>query len=324
MKPVRKVSIAIIQHAPVFLNLPASLDKAEMLISKAAKEGASLIAFPETWLPGYPLWVDVSGEVARWGSKPATALYRILLENSLSIPSPNFARLQKMAKKHKIFLVMGAQERAGRSLYNSQIFLAPDGTYTIHRKLMPTHGERLLWAHGDGSGIVTMETPFGVLGGAICWEHWMPLLRATLHDKGEAIHVAQWPDIEELYLLCSRHYAFEGQCFVLAAGTAMTKGEMIEGAQSLKPRESSAITLLRELPGKDSDWLKRGGSTVIAPDSRLLVEPVKQKQYILHAEIDLQEQLDCSYAIDTSGHYARPDIFELIVRGDNRRNVRYS
>lgn len=318
------LKIAIIQHGPVFLNLNASLDQAEKYTKEAVKNGASLVVFPETWLPGYPIWVDVSGEVAKWGSKPAAALYRLVLENGLVIPSPAFARLTTLARKHKIYLVMGAQERAKRTIYNSQIFIAPDGSYAVHRKLMPTHGERLLWGKGDGSGIVTLDTPFGPLGGAICWEHWMPLLRAALHDRGEVIHVAQWPDIEDLYLLCSRHYAFEGQCFVLAAGTAMTKGELIEGVKSLKQKEAEAIALLKDMPGKDSDFVKRGGSAIIAPDARLLNEPVKNKGMILYGELDLREQLEAAYTIDTSGHYARPDIFELTIHEAARVNVRPS
>ena len=260
--------VAIVQQAPVFLNLRESVQKARRLVEEASAEGAEVVVFPETWLPGYPVWLDAAPGAALWDHPPAKALYRLLAENALEVPGAELEALLDAAREAGAYLVIGAHERDGGTLYNSLITVDRDGCRcTVHRKLMPTYTERLIWGRGDGSTLTALETDHGILGGLICWEHWMPLARAAMHAKRETIHVAQWPWVRELHHIASRHYAFEGQCFVLAAGSVLSKGDILEGYQSLGV-ESEAMGLLEAIPGEPDSWVMRGGSAVIGPEAK--------------------------------------------------------
>ena len=305
---------AVVQHAPVFMNLEASLDRACSLVEQAAQQGAHLIAFPETWLPGYPVWLDVAPGAALWDHAPAKELYRHLVDQSLTIPGPHLGRLLDVAHGTGSSLVMGAHERLGGTLYNTMVYVHPDGKrYELHRKLMPTYTERLLWGRGDGSTLGAWDTSLGRVGGLICWEHWMPLARAAMHSHQEEVHVAQWPYVKELHHIASRHYAFEGQCFVLAAGSVLRKGEALEGLRLSEPAGSGAEELLDSMPGSDDGWLLRGGSAIIAPDTSYLAGPVYEEACTLYAELNPALIDEGRMALDTDGHYARPDVFRLEV-----------
>ena len=319
-----RVRVAIIQHPPVFLNLEASLARASELLVGAAAEGAQIVAFPESWLPGYPVWLDHAPDVARWNYGPANALYRLLAENSLVVGSPQFEGLLEMAREAGVYLVMGAHERLGNTLYNTTVYI--DGKtdrYRLHRKLVPTYTERLLWGRGDGSTLSILDTEFGPLGGLICWEHWMPLARAAMHAKRETIHVAQWPMVRDLHQVASRHYAFEGQCFVLAAGCTLNRGDVLMGARSVGGQNEEVVALLVSMPGEDDDLLLRGGSAVIGPDSEYVAGPVFDQSCILHAEIDLSRITEGHLTIDTDGHYSRPDLFRLTVDERSQTSVKF-
>lgn len=309
----RSVKVAIIQHPPVFLNLTASLTKAATLVEEAAQAGARLVVFPETWLPGYPVWLDEAPNAALWGHRPAQALYQTLFDNSLTIPGPHLDQLRGMARQANAYLVMGAHERRGGTLYNTLLYLSPDGRYTLHRKLMPTYTERLVWGQGDGSTLGVVDTEWGPLGGLICWEHWMPLARAAMHAQGETIHIAQWPTVRELHQIASRHYAFEGQCFVLAAGTVLSRGDILNGYRSLGDPDPAVLELLATIPGADETLTQQGGSAVIAPDTSYVAGPVFERACILYADLDLTAITRGHLVMDSHGHYARPDIFQLEV-----------
>jgi nitrilase len=306
--------VAVVQHAPVFLNLEQSLDRACVLIEQAADQGARIVVFPETWLPGYPVWLDLSPQAALWDHPPAKALYRVLVENSLSVPSKHLDKLIAAARKSDIYVVMGVHERLGGSLYNTTLYIPRHGqAFQLHRKLIPTYTERMVWARGDGSTLNVLDTEYGNLGGLICWEHWMPLARAAMHAQRETIHVAQWPAVKDLHQLASRHYAFEGQCFVIAAGCVLNREDVIEGFNSLSQLTNAAGELLDMIPGQDEDLLLRGGSAVIAPDANYVAGPVFDRACILYAEIDLGRITEGHLVIDTQGHYSRPDVFHLQV-----------
>ncbi len=315
--------LAIIQHSPVFLNLPASIEKAVSLIDTAAKDGANIIVFPETWLPGYPVWLDFSPGAALWNHPPAKTLYRLLAENSPEIPGPEIAQLQEAAQKTKTYLVMGLHERWRGTLYNTMLYISPDGSYESHRKLMPTYTERLVWGRGDGSTLAVLDTPFGKLGGLICWEHWMPLARAAMHAKQEAIHIAQWPMVKSGNLLASRHYAFEGQCFVAAAGCVLSKQEILEGAASVAGKKSPALDLLKEMPVKNEEQLLKGGSAIIAPSMKCIAGPTMETAEIIQATLNPELLLEGRLFMDADGHYARPDVFQLTVNEQAQDNVRF-
>jgi len=313
---------AVVQHPPVFLNLETSLARALDLIGEAAAGGAVLIVFPETWLPGYPVWIDSAPGAAIWGQPAAHTLYRVLVENSVTVPGPHVARLQEAARARSVHVVMGAHERRGGTLYNVILFIDPAGECRVHRKLTPTYTERLLWGRGDGSTLAVGPGPIGPLGGLICWEHWLPLARAAMHALGETIHVAQWPSVRELHQLASRHYAFEGQCFVLAAGTVLTRGNVIEGYLSLGAPDAGALALLESIEGDTAAVLQPGGSAVIAPDASYLVGPLFEPG-ILYAEIDAAHVTRGHLLLDTDGHYSRPDVFHLHVDTRPRANVTF-
>ncbi len=310
---MRPITVAIVQANPVYLDLQASLDKAVELIRQAAEKGARLVAFGETWLPGYPAWLDHCPEVALWDHRPTKEVFAQLRRNSVVVPSQETDRLAKLVGELGITLVLGVNERVDSgpgngTLYNSLLVFGADGTLANnHRKLVPTYTERLVWGQGHGEGLRAVDTPAGRVGGLVCWEHWMPMARQALHTSGEHIHVSVWPTAHEMHQVASRHYAFEGRCFVLAAGLIMHAGDL--PAQLARPPE---------LAGQPDRLLLRGGSAIIGPDGRYLAGPVYDEETILTAELDLEEIDREKMTLDVSGHYFRPDVFNA-APGQTRR-----
>ena len=305
----RIVRVAIAQAAPVFLNLEESVEKAVRLTAEAAAKGARVVAFGETWLPGYPAWLDLCPGAASWDHPPAKRAHARLVENSAVIPGPETDRLCAAAREHAVVLVIGVHERVAAgpghgTLYNAQLVVGPDGTIlSRHRKLVPTHAERLVWGPGDGGGLEAVATPVGRVGTLICWEHWMPLARQAMHESAEEIHVACWPTVRDMYQVASRHYAFEGRCFVLAAG-------LITAARDLP----SDLELPPDLKGRPDALVCAGGSCIIAPDGALLAGAVFDREEILIADLDLGRIAEESMALDVTGHYNRPDVFQFSKR----------
>lgn len=317
-----KITVAIIQKKPIFLNLKASIDKACELVNEASSNGAYLIAFPETWLAGYPVWIDSAPSAALWGNKATMKLYRVLVENSLIIPGEHFNKLYRTAISNKVCLIIGSHELYGGTLYNTMILInGKDENYILHRKLTPTYTERLIWGVGDASTLNCLNTKVGMIGGLICWEHWLPLLRAYMHSFHEVIHIAQWPSVGEIHQIASRHYAFEGQCFVLAVGTILTKGDVLNGFDSLGINEPEVRDLLQEIRGDDNALLQRGGSAIIAPNLDYIYGPVFKEEVIIYADLDLGKIHESHMLIDTDGHYSRPDIFKLEINKSPLCNV---
>ena len=317
----KNVKVALVQQPPVYLNLPKTLAKAETIAEECARNGAKIIVFPETWLTGYPIWLDEAPKAALWDYAPSKRLYQYLTENSLNIPGEECSFLQQIAQQNAVYIVIGVHEQSGGTLYNTTVYLAPDGSYKIHRKLTPTYTERLVWGVGDGSTLNVLETPYGILGGLICWEHWLPLARAAMHAKGEIIHTAQFPTVHERHQIASRHYAFEGQCFVLTSGCVMSKSDVLEGFESLKTNDKEVFDLLDSM---EKDLLQRGGSAIIAPDASYVVEPVFDESRIIYGELELDLVKQGRLLLDTDGHYSRPDVFELRVNDKPNKNVIFS
>ncbi len=305
----KQVRVAIAQSAPAYLDKRASLAKALDLIQQAAKRGAQLVAFGETWLPGYPAWLDVCPGAALWENASAKDVFARLRSNSIVVPSEEVNALREAAQDLKIAIVIGVNERVDSgpgngTLYNSLLTISEDGQLgNHHRKLVPTYTERLVWGNGDGRGLEALPTSAGRVGGLICWEHWMPLARMAMHNSGEHIHVAVWPTVHELHQLASRHYAFEGRCFVLAVGLMMPAEDL--------PRELRDGAAL--LSG-GSQWIERGGSAIIGPDSRYILYPVFDREELLVSDLDLTQIDRQLMTFDVSGHYARPDLFRFEKR----------
>lgn len=308
-----KIKVAIAQTDPVYLNLEASISKAARIIERAAKEEARLVVFGETWLPGYPAWLDYSPGAALWNHEPTKNIFAQLRQNSIVIPSRESRMLGSIAREHAVVLVIGVNERVAQgpgngTLYNSLLTFGSHGEIlNHHRKLVPTYTERLVWGHGDGDGLKSVETSAGRVGGLICWEHWMPLARQALHISGEQIHIAVWPTAHEMHQIACRHYAFEARCFVLAAGLLMKQSDM--------PQE---MPMSSELTGEKNQFLLRGGSAIIGPDGSYLVEPVFDEERIITSELDFTSIDKERMTLDVSGHYYRPDIFEMSIQQNSR------
>jgi nitrilase len=306
MSASRVIRVAAVQAAPVVLDLAGSLDHLEEWVRRAAAERAAIVAFGECWLTGYPAWLDESPDAALWGHPGAKAVFERLADNSVAVPGPATERLGKLARSLKLTLVIGMHERAGRTLYNTQLTFGPDGTLANHhRKLMPTAHERMIWGLGHGTPLRAVTLQEVRVGGLICWEHWMPLARQAMHDSGEEIHVAGWPGVQDMHQIASRGYAFEGRCFVLAVGSIMRVRDM---PPELPPRSEKA--------SNPDGLLIRGGSAIIAPNGRYLAGPVFDEESVIVADCDLSEITREAMTLDVSGHYSRPDVFEFRVKSD--------
>ena len=291
----------IAQVAPSYFNLHASIKIAEQWIAKAGKKGIKLLVFPETWLPGYPFWLDDAPKMGLWDYAPTKKIFRALFENSIEVPSVYTQQLGAAAQKAGLSLVMGINERDGNTLYNTIIYFDTDGRLLgKHRKLIPTFTERMIWGRGDGSTLAAFETTLGRVGGLVCWEHWMPLARQTMHQQQEIVHAALWPTVKEMLLVASRAYAFEGRTYVLAAGTPLYRKDLPQGFE-----------LLDNIQGEGP--FMHGGSAIIAPDGTILAGPAGGKEELLIAEIDPGRIIEESMALDICGHYARPDVFNFSV-----------
>jgi predicted amidohydrolase len=301
-----KIDVAVVQGAVAYLDLPGALERTEVLTRRAAADGARLVVFGETWIGGYPAWLDHHPDVALWNHGPTKDLFARIRRSSLLVPGADTARLGRLARELGVVLVLGANERVDAgpgngTIYNAMLVFDANGALVIHhRKLVPTHSERLIWGQGDAMGLHSHATAVGRLGGLICWEHWMPLARQALHVAGEQIHVALWPTVNDAHQLASRHYAFEGRCFVLAAGSLVSASDL---PKELGPPRGVAPDAL----------LLRGGSAILRPDGSYLVEPIYDREAILSAEIDLDEVDRERMTLDVSGHYSRPDVFGFSV-----------
>jgi aliphatic nitrilase len=305
-EPVTKFRAAAVQAAPAFLDLDRSVEKAIGLIEQAAKQNVRLIAFPETWIPGYPFWIWLGAPA--WGMRFVQRYF----ENSLVRGSRQWQALAEAARRHSMHVVMGYSERAGGSLYMGQAMFGPDGgLIAARRKLKPTHAERTVFGEGDGSHLAVHDTGIGRLGALCCWEHIQPLSKYAMYAADEQVHVASWPSFSlyrgmayalgpEVNTAASQIYAVEGQCYVVAA-CATVSPEM--------------IAMLIDTPDKEP-LLKAGGgfAMIFAPDGRAMASPLPEtEEGLVIAEIDLGMIALAKAAADPAGHYARPDVTRLLL-----------
>ena len=316
------VRVAIVQDE-VAPDLQRGLELTNARAAEAARAGAALVAFPETWLPGYPAWLDVCRDAGLWDHAPVKSVFRRMADESVVVNGESGQALGAIARRHNVAMVIGVTERVERgpargTLFNALLTYGPDGSLlNHHRKLVPTYTERLVWGPGDGNGVraVDVATPGGEarVGGLVCWEHWMPLARQALHDAGEDIHIAAWPTVKEMLQVASRHYAFEGRCFVLAAGSLMR-------ASALPPELESHPDIVT---GADQ-FVLRGGSAIIAPDGRYLHDAVFDAPALLVADLDLGLTREEAMTLDVAGHYSRPDVFAFEVNPARRSHIEHA
>jgi nitrilase len=294
------IRVAVVQAGSILFDTEQTLDKAERLMADAAGQGARLMVFPEAFIGGYPKGADLG---ARVGSRTPEGrkYFRRYYESAIDVPGPATERLGKAAKAHDAWLVVGAIERDRGTLYCTVLFFAPDGSLAgKHRKLMPTAMERLIWGFGDGSTMPVIETGFGKIGAVICWENYMPLLRAAMYAKGVQLYCAPTVDDRESWAGSMRHIALEGRCFVLSA------------CQYVRPEGAPETESIR------------GGSVIVGPLGKVLAGPCYDGECILTAEIDTGEIAEGKFDLDVCGHYARPDVFRLEVNESAMPAVRYA
>ncbi|MEU1305765.1 carbon-nitrogen hydrolase family protein [Streptomyces shenzhenensis] len=308
--------VAIVQEPPAILDLVEGVRRAARHIDAAAHDGARLIAFPETWLTGYPAWIF---GLAGWDDAEARHWYAAFLRQCPSSDSHELDPIREAAARAGATVVIGMNERRAKdsgTIYNSLLTIGPQGeTVGVHRKLTPTHTERIVWAPSpDAVGLRAHDTEFGRLGGLICWEHWQPLIRQAMHSQDEQIHVAAWPDMTDAHQAASRTYAFEGRCFVLAAAQLL-RAEDVPG----QVRDAYRAGVGPGTP-ETGLWFT-GGSAIAGPDGTWITAPLFNTPGIVHAEIDTDQTLAYKNDLDVAGHYARPDIFHLTIDRSPRSSV---
>jgi nitrilase len=300
--------IAIVQKAPAFLDRAGCLRIAVDSVAEAAAGGAQVVVLPEAFIPGYPAWI--------WRLRPggdmalSERLHRTLLENAVDLAKDDLAPLREAAREHRVTVVCGINERDGAfsrgTLYNTVVTLGPDGSVlNRHRKVMPTHPERMVWGLGDATGLKPVDTPCGRIGALICWESYMPLARYALYAQGLDVYLAPSYDSGDRWIATLQHIARESGCWVLGSGVAFRASDIRDAAPGLRDLYPSA-----------DEWVNAGDSAVIAPGGKTVAGPLRNDFGLLYADID-QEPIDnARRTLDVIGHYSRPDLFSLRVHGD--------
>ncbi len=295
------VKVAAVQATPVWLDRDATIERVAELSDKAAAEGAGLVVFPETFVPGYPEWV--------WRTTPwdehSAELYARLLDQSVVVGSPACDALAEVARRLGLWLAVGVDEceANGGTIYNSIFTFSSEGELVArHRKLVATGGERLVWGPGDGSTLSVVEAPFGRVGGLICWENYMPLARAALYAQGVDIWIAPTWDDSDTWVATMRHIAKEGRVYVLGVNCCLRTSDV--------PAE---VPGRDDLYGGDDAWMARGNSVIVDPSGTLLAGPVPDNEEILYAEIDANLARASRHEFDPVGHYRGGGVFHLSV-----------
>jgi nitrilase len=305
--------VAVLQAAPVVFDREATVDKACRLVDDAAAQGAQLILFPEAFIPAYPRGLGF-GTVVGSRSSAGRRTWERYWANGVDVPGPVTQALGAAARKASAYLAIGIIERdpqpngpcgarlSGGTLYCSLLYFGPDGELLgTHRKLKPTGAERLIWGEGDGSTLTVLNTPLGKIGGLICWENYMPLARMALYSKRVELYLAPTADARDTWQATLQHIACEGRCFVLGCNQYLTK--------EMYPSDLTGIEDLVDLP----DVLCRGGSAIVSPLGQYVAGPLFDQEGILVADLDLADIARAKFDFDVVGHYARPDIFQLII-----------
>jgi len=300
--------VAAVQASPVFLDTQATIAKAGSLIAEAARNGASLVAFPEVFVPGYPYWNWITDPVSgsEWFKKLSMA--------SITVPGPEVDTLCAAAREHSIHVVIGVNERSPVSwgaIYNTMLFIGPDGKLLgKHRKLVPTWAEKLTWTGGDGSSLKVYDTAIGPLGGLACGENTNTLARFALLAQGELVHVASYislpvapPDYDmaEAIKLRAMAHSFEGKVYTVVSCSTVSE-EIIHAMESVVPDARA------RLERKSSAF-----SGVIGPDGRVVGKPLIDDEGIVYADIDLTRCIQPKQMHDIVGHYNRFDVFHFSV-----------
>lgn len=298
-----KVKVAIVQAMPAIFNKEATVKKTCELIKEAGSNGAKLMLFPEAFIAGYPKGMYMGVRVGI-RTPEGRKDYRRYHENAIMIPGPETDEIGKVVAQVGAYVVIGVIEKEENTstVYCTALFFGPDGTVLgKHRKLKPTAGERYIWGEGDGSTLPVFDTPYGKIGAVICWENYMPLLRAAMYGKGVRIYFAPTFDARDSWQISMRHIALEGHCFVVTCNQYLTK--------EIYPTDLACYDELKDQP----EVLHRGGSAIINPFGEYLAGPIWDKEEIGYAELDLGQVEEAKFDFDVTGHYTRPDVLQLHI-----------
>jgi len=297
-----QVKVSLVQDSPVFFDKEQTLVKMESLAKDCADQGAQLIVFPESYVPGYPRGFNFGATIGKRTAE-GRKLYELYYENSINLDTKDRQRLEKIAQDTGAYLVVGATEKTSQngSLYCSMIYVSPTkGLLGVHRKIKPTGTERIIWAEAGGESLITVDSSIGKLGGLICWENYMPLARMSMYQQGVQIYIAPTADSRKVWIPTMQHIALEGRCFVLGCNQYFTKSMYPEAYQHLVESEDEHFC--------------QGGSVIISPLGEILEGPLFNIAGILTLRIDLSEIIRSRLDFDVNGHYSRKDIFEFNVR----------
>jgi nitrilase len=316
MLQTTSVRAAVVQAAPVLFDREASVEKACRLTTEAAAQGARIILFPEAFVPAYPRGLAF-GTVVGGRTPQGRLTWQAYWEQAVDVPGPATEALGEAARQAGAILAVGVIERDSQfsrgTLYCTLLYFGPDGQLAgKHRKLKPTAAERLIWGEGDGSTLTVLDTEYGTIGGLICWENYMPLARMAMYGKGVGIYLAPTADARDSWHATLRHIACEGRCFVLGCNQFVTR--------AMFPPDLPGVADLDGQP----EILCRGGSAIVSPLGDVLAGPLYDREGTLFADLDLGEIARSRFDLDVTGHYARPDVFQLTVDERPAPPVRYT
>jgi len=298
--------IAIVQEPAILLDRKATLERTANCLERAAKGGASLVMFPETYLPGYPDWI--------WRMRPlqdhhlSDEIQARLLDNAVILSRGDLDPICQEARRLSVTVGIGVIERddtySRGTTYNTFVLISPKGEIlNRHRKLVPTHPERMLWGMGDAVGLRVVETPAGRLGGLICWENYILLARHVLYSQGVEIYLAPTWDQGEGWIGSMQHIAREGRCWVASCAMAIQARDVpanFPGRAQVYPNED--------------EWLNTGDAVLIDPNGKIVAGPMRREPGILFGDCDPSMAATARRMLDVAGHYSRPDVFRLIVQ----------
>lgn len=299
----KNLRVAVIQAAPVIMDKEKTIQKSVSLIIEAGQQDAKLVIFPEVYIPAYPRGLSF-GFVVGSRTFEGRQDWKRYHDNSVIVPSDDTNTLGDAAKEAGVYLGMGVTERdeLNGTLYCTYLFFDPNGQLVgKHRKLKPTGAERCIWGDGYGSALTTVETPYGIMGSVICWENYMPLMRAAMFQKGVSIYIAPTADSRDQWQATMRHIALEGRCFVIGCNQYVTK--------SMYPKDLNYFNELENQP----EEMCLGGSCIVNPFGEYVAEPVFGKEEIIIADLELDQVVLSKMDFDPIGHYNRPDVLELQI-----------
>jgi nitrilase len=295
-----RFTAAVVQAAPVPFDRDRTLNKLRDLAADAARREARLAVFPEAFVSAYPKGLDFGARVGL-RTPEGREDFRRYFDSAVDVPGPAVDRLARIARENRLHLVVGVIEREIGTLYCTVLFFAPDGRYLgKHRKLMPTAMERLVWGFGDGSTLPVFETPLGRLGAVICWENYMPLLRTAMYAKNIQLWCAPTADGRKTWIPTMQHVALEGRCFVFSCNQFTRRRDFPADYRAVQGNAPETV-------------ISEGGSCIVSPLGEILAGPNYDGECILTAEVDPAEITRGKYDFDVVGHYARPDVFRLVV-----------